>query len=86
MKYKEMQKECSKHKNCTKCPLNCVDDWDVYAKGKLAHATWCFMHLRERYENLYRMWMERERPDKAKQVMENYIMAEQKYLKKEESK
>ena len=83
MKYKEMQQTCSRYRKCDKCPLNCVDDWDVWQKGKLAHSTWCFMHLRERYENLYRMWIERERPDKAKQVMEEYVKAEQKYLKRE---
>ena len=79
MKYKEMQLICNKYRKCDKCPLNCIEDWNVLDTKK---PTWCIKNMHERYENKYRMHMERGEKEKAKETIEEYINLEQKYLKK----
>lgn len=78
MKYKEMEIICKQQKNiCKNCPLNCIEDFDVWNKEK---PTWCFKKLRERYENKYRMYKERGHDQEAEMCMQEYLSMEQKYL------
>ena len=76
MTIKEMQNECQKNNGkCSKCKLNCVNDWYEEKDGK----TWCFKALAIKYRNKYIMHKDRKEKEKAEETLKEYETIKEKY-------
>ena len=75
MTYKEMIQICKDNNGkCKNCKLNCVYDW--YETNQ----TWCLKDLRAKYNNKYKMHIERGEQMKADETAKEYASIEIKYL------